>query len=60
MSYLVTSYWRGSLHIDTMRSFSERDQAWTYYDSLQGNEAVKRIYEVSSSGPPKKLNPNKR
>jgi hypothetical protein len=51
--YLVTSIWRGALHIGPMRIFSDEDSAWKYVDDehMYGP----RVYLVSSDAAPKLL-----
>lgn len=51
--YLVTAYYRGSLHIDPMRWFPTEEQAQIYahdYIVCRGNQP--RIYLISSEDPP--------
>lgn len=54
--FIVTSYWRGSLHIDPMRMFQTELEAQKYaHDNIQGPEYAARIYELSSDAPPKRI-----
>jgi hypothetical protein len=50
--YLVTSKWRGSLHIAPMRSFDDLDKAKKYALFLD-DEPV--IYKLSEIEPPVKI-----
>ena len=49
--FLVTTNWRGALHIDVMRLFKTLQEAQTYGKTLTGGTL--KIYEVSNSDPPK-------
>lgn len=48
--FFVTSVWRGSMHVHTMRIFSTEEAAWQYADTL--NSATK-VYELSDVNYPR-------
>ena len=51
--YLVTTIYRGSLHVSPMRLFDNEVDAWKYAEEFSG-ESV-RVYFISSDNPPKLL-----
>lgn len=56
--YIVTSYWRGSMHVDNMRGFDDEEKAKAYYftiaKSARGERNV-RAYQLSDNQQPKRM-----
>jgi len=52
--YLVTTNWRGALHIDPMRLFKTVEAAAKYGETIQHLGDL-RIYELSDNKPPKRI-----
>ena len=53
MNWLVTTYYRGALHISPMRVFDNAEDAWKYHDELRAEttETI-RVYEIFSDMSP--------
>jgi hypothetical protein len=49
--YMVTTNWRGALHIDVMRLFPTLAEAVAYSTGLTGG--TRKIYLLSATEPPK-------
>lgn len=57
--FIVSSYYRGSMNVDEMRGFVNKDEAKAYWDKLlleHGWVRLVRGYKLSSDNPPKLLN----
>ena len=52
-TFMVTTNWRGSMHVDPMRTFVVESEAREYAKTLTGGTPV--LYETFTSKPPKKL-----
>lgn len=52
--FVVTTNWRGALHIDPMRLFPTLNEAAIYGRDLHGGTL--KIYELSASNPPILIN----
>lgn len=52
-TFMVTVNWRGSMHVDPMRTFVVESEARSYAKTLTGGTPV--LYETFTTQPPKKL-----
>ncbi len=52
-TFMVTANWRGSMHVDPMRTFVVESEARDYAKTLTGGTPV--LYETFTTKPPKKL-----
>lgn len=57
--YLVTSAWRGKLHVDSMRSFLTLGEAITYAIRLDRRGEDYRLYKTHPNKPPENLSNKK-
>ena len=48
--YMVTTYWRGAMHVGTMRAFQTEDEAWNYEKTL--SKCDTKVYALHSEYPP--------
>lgn len=57
MVYVVTSYYRGAMHVDNLRSFPVEDEnkARQHFINCKNQEGQARAYLVSPNGLPKKM-----
>jgi len=55
MNYIVSSYYRGAMNVDQLRSFTDLREAFKYWDSLGESLTGKRMYEVCDHAPPRLL-----
>lgn len=57
MVYVVTSYYRGAMHVDNLRSFPmhEENSAREYYDTCKNQEGDARAYLVKQDNPPQRM-----
>ena len=53
MKYLVASYVKGTLSIDSIRVFDDENRAWEYWVNINVPIGLKRFYEVDGMQSPK-------
>lgn len=49
-TYMVTSNWRGAMHVDPMRIFTDKQKAINYAKTLMGG--TPKMYLLSENNPP--------
>ena len=56
--YVVTSYYRGAMHVCNLRKFGgfQTAAAQDYYEKMVKEEGEARAYEVFEDQPPKRMN----
>jgi len=57
MAYIVTSYYRGAMHVDNLRKFGGHQTAVAqeYFDKMMKQEGDARAYVVTDDAPPKMM-----
>jgi hypothetical protein len=57
MTYIVTSYYRGAMHVDNLRKFGGHQEtaAQEYFRKMVAQEGDARAYEVTDTAPPKRM-----
>lgn len=57
MTYIVSSYYRGAMHVDNLRKFGghQLTAAQEYYHKMVKQEGDARAYEVTDDAPPVRM-----